>query len=85
MYRKALQKEKMSCVPYNSTKDKLTRFLEHEWEFARGEIFFEPDKNSELIEDIILFPNSEYKDVVDSFVFGIQWWKGSEIHRISSK
>lgn len=30
MYRKELMKEKIACVPYNSTKDKLTRFLEHQ-------------------------------------------------------
>lgn len=85
MYRKALQKEKIACVPYNSTKDKLTRFLEQEGDFTRGMIFFEPEKNDELIEDVILFPNSEYKDVVDAMVFGLQGGKGADVHRISTK
>jgi phage terminase large subunit-like protein len=47
----------------------VTRFLEHESEFTKGEIFFEPEKNEELIDDVVVFPESEYKDVVDAMVF----------------
>lgn len=85
MYRKLLQSEHLACVPYNSTKDKVTRFLEHESEFTKGEIFFEPEKNEELIDDVVVFPESEYKDVVDAMVFWLQWGQWVVVHRISTK
>lgn len=84
MYRKALMAMSIACVPYNSKSDKLTRFLEHEGEFTRGTIFFEPEKNEALIDDVVLFPNCEFKDVVDAMVFGLQGGKGAEVHRIST-
>lgn len=85
IFRKLLQEKSIACRGYTSSKDKVTRFLEQEPCFNRGEIFFEEGKNSDLIADVLQFPDSEYKDIVDAMVFSFMGTNVSTVHRITSK
>lgn len=84
IFRKLMQEKDIASRGYVSSKDKVTRFLEQEPSFNRGEIFFEEGKNSDLIADVIAFPDSEYKDIVDAMVFSFMGHNVSTVHRITT-
>lgn len=85
IFRKLMQEKNIASRWYTSSKDKVTRFLENEPAFNRGEIFFEDGKNTDLVADVLQFPESEYKDIVDAMVFSFMGHNLSTVHRITSK
>lgn len=85
IFRKLMQDKWIASRAYVSSKDKVTRFLEVEPTFWRKEVFFEPWKNEDLVWDILQFPQSEYKDIVDAMVFSFMGNNINSVHRISSK
>jgi phage terminase large subunit-like protein len=41
--------------------------------FEDGLIYFNPDLTSDLVEELLVFPNWEYDDLMDSMLFSFHW------------
>lgn len=76
-----LRKKWMAVKITNSEKDKVTRLREHQWDFERGFIKFNPDDSKvwKGIEQLKAFPGAEHDDMVDSMVFSFNSPTGSRI------
>ena len=65
-----LKKRELAVEIITASKDKLTRLLEQEGKFARGEVYFLP--GTEAAQDqLVTFPNAEHDDMVDAIVYGL--------------
>ena len=65
-----LQRRNLAVQVINASKDKMTRLMEQEGRFARGEVYFLP--GTEAAQDQLAnFPNAEHDDMVDAIVYGI--------------
>ena len=57
-------------------KDKISRLLEHQYLFEQWKVNFS-DKCSNLVEQLLMFPNDKHDDMVDSMIFCFtkrKWW-----------
>ena len=54
-----------------TTKDKVTRLMEKQIIFEDHKIFFYPDTTTELVDELLSFPNWEHDDRIDSLLFSI--------------
>lgn len=68
---KELRAEWFAVNIQSSTKDKVTRLREHETDFDSGRVYFTPQTKA-LVDQLILFPNSQNDDMVDSMVFSFK-------------
>jgi predicted phage terminase large subunit-like protein len=65
-----LKKRNLAVEIITASKDKLTRLLEQEGRFSRGEVYFLP--GTEAAQDqLVTFPNAEHDDMVDSIVYAL--------------
>lgn len=70
---KELRKEKYAVEIVTSTKDKLLRLREYETDFERWLVYFQDGDNTKsLVDQLLLFPNVENDDLVDSMVFSFK-------------
>ena len=68
--------------PKNTDKDKVTRAMKLEPLFEQGRMFFKKNEHDLLVEQLVLFPNYEYKDLFDAFDLAVT---GSRMKRRSSR
>jgi len=63
----------MAINQLNPHKDKTTRLLEHESDIKSGVVRFVDDGEgvSDLISQLLMFPNGTEDDLVDAMVFSI--------------
>lgn len=54
-----------------TTKDKTTRLMEKQIIFEDRKIFFHSDNTSELVNELLVFPNWEHDDRIDSMLFAL--------------
>ena len=64
---KLLKQEGLACKEIHTHKDKVTRMLELEHLFSSGKVFFEPG-TEDLIDEVSIFPEWGYDDMVDSMM-----------------
>lgn len=65
-----LQRRNLAVQVISASRDKMTRLMEQEGRFARGEVYFLP--GTEAAQDQLAnFPNAEHDDMVDAIVYGI--------------
>lgn len=71
IYAKAFKEAWMATREINPHKDKVTRLMEFEHDFEKGNIYFNPDWEwiQDLINEVIEFPNVLHDDRVDSMVY----------------
>jgi len=78
------QKLREKGVPVKSVirvKDKLSRAYQVQAKFENGEIFFPSRGAEDLIEELLLFPESEHDDLFDAMEIAISQMKAlSDIH-----
>lgn len=61
------------AIPIFTDKDKMTRAERLSVRFERGEIFFhKSEKNGEMEEQLLNFPNGAYKDLLDALDIAIR-------------
>lgn len=53
-------------------KDKITRVMEKQYLFEQGKVYFHPDNNNKLIDQLINFPNVLHDDLCDSCIMTLQ-------------
>lgn len=66
-----LRNKGMAVNIMNSTKDKVTRLSEYQWEFQRWNVRFNKEKTNIAVDQLLSFPNSKKDDIVDSIVFSL--------------
>lgn len=66
-----MREKGMSVNAINTHRDKVTRLMEREAAFKRGEIVF-LEWNQEATKQLTNFPNARYDDLVDAVLFAIQ-------------
>lgn len=54
-----------------TTKDKTTRLLEKQFLFEDKNIYFNPSKTENLINELLEFPDGEHDDYIDSMLFSL--------------
>ena len=54
-----------------TTKDKTTRLLEKQFLFEEKNIFFNPTKTENLVNELLEFPDGEHDDYIDSMLFSL--------------
>lgn len=75
-FQKVLSKlfkvERMAVKEVNPSRDKVTRLLEFQWEFEQGNIYFNREKTYDLIDQLLMFPDVQYDDLVDWMVYSFR-------------
>ena len=81
IFWRLLQKKWLSVEIVNATKDKLSRFKEHEWDLMRWQIFFYPEC-SELVNEMLDFTWDDWwqDNLVDAFVHSLQEYNQKEFY-----
>jgi phage terminase large subunit-like protein len=79
-----LKRRWLAVTVISTSKDKVTRVVERQWAFERGDIKFNPDnlKVGEGIEQLINFPNVEHDDIVDWLINSLTPYQGGNIRLI---
>ena len=54
-----------------TTKDKTTRLMEKQIQFENHDVYFVPETTTELVEELLVFPNGEHDDRIDSLLFAM--------------
>ena len=54
-----------------TTKDKTTRLMEKQIQFENHDVYFVPETTTELVEELLVFPNWEHDDRIDSLLFAM--------------
>lgn len=67
----------MATTEINSSRDKVTRLMEHQWDFEQWQVFFNRAWTRELVEQLLMFPDVEHDDLVDAMVYSFKHKKRS--------
>lgn len=61
----------MAVEEVKTTKDKTTRLMEKQIQFENHDVYFVPDTTTELVDELLVFPNWEHDDRIDSMLFAM--------------
>lgn len=64
----------LATIEHKTTKDKTTRLMEKQILFENHNVYFYPPKTWDLIDELLIFPNWEHDDRIDSLLFALSWW-----------
>jgi len=67
----------MAVQEQKTTKDKTTRLMEKQILFEDWLVYFVPETTTELVEELLAFPNGEHDDRIDSMLFAMNEQKKS--------
>ncbi len=61
----------MAVEEVKTTKDKTTRLMEKQIQFENHDVYFVPETTTELVDELLVFPNWEHDDRIDSMLFAM--------------
>ena len=76
---KLFKQEWLAVTEVNPSRDKITRLMEHQWDFEQWNIYFNREKTFDLVDQLLQFPDVEHDDLVDSMVYSFRKVKKSFI------
>ena len=79
---KLFKAENIAVQEITPHRDKVTRLLEWQWEFEQWNIYFNKSKTYNLVEQLLMFPDSQFDDMVDWMIYSFRKKKKSFIMNV---